>query len=165
MSGGPVYNAESADILLSELSSGRSLAEICRDPGMPCEKTVRLWVMDDREGFAARYGRARKTGGVGRGPPSIYSPEVADRILDELMDGRLLIDICRDPDLPAARTVREWARVDREGFAARYDRAREIGFHAIGEQMLAIADDGRNDWIVHRKKDGTAQVVVDHEHI
>jgi hypothetical protein len=164
-SGHTVYTAEIADTVLSELSAGRTLRDICRDPGMPSERTVRLWVMDDREGFAARYGRARKISSARTGRTSIYSAELADRILEELMEGRLLIDICDDPGMPAARTVRDWARVDREGFAARYDRARELGFHAMADQMLAIADDGRNDWIVRRRRDGTSELMVDHEHV
>lgn len=166
MSGGhTVYTADVADIVLSELAAGRTLSDICRDPGMPSERTVRLWVLDDREGFAARYRRARKIGGAGSGRVSIYNAELANRILEQLMEGHLLIDICAEPGMPAPRTIRDWASVDREGFAARYDRARELGCHAMAEQMVAIADDGRNDWIVRRREDGTAEVVVNHEHI
>jgi hypothetical protein len=97
--------------------------------------------------------------------PSIYTAELADRILDELMEGRLLIDICDDPGMLSTRTIRLWAQVDREGFAARYDRAQEIDLNAMADQMLAIADDGRNDWIVYRRKDGAAEVILDHEHV
>jgi hypothetical protein len=159
------YTADIADIVLSELAAGRALADICRDEGMPAARTVRLWVMEDREGFAARYARARQIGRHGSGRVSIYSPELAERILEQLSEGRLLIDICNDPGMPAARTVRDWAMVDREGFAARYDRARELGCHAMSEQMVAIADDGRNDWIIRYRKDGTAELMIDHEHI
>jgi hypothetical protein len=166
MSGGrTVYTADIADIVLSELASGRPLSDVCRDPGMPSERTVRLWVLDDREGFAARYRRARKIGGAGSGRVSIYNAELAERILEQLREGHLLIDICAEPGMPAPRTIRDWAMVDREGFAARYDRARELGFHAMAEQMVAIADDGRNDWIVRRREDGTAEVMIDHEHV
>lgn len=166
MTGGhTVYTAEIADTVLSELAAGRTLYAICRDPGMPSDRTVRLWVMEDREGFAARYSLARKLGRTGVGHPTSYTAEIADRILDELMEGRLLIDICDDPGMPTARTIRQWVQVDREGFAQRYDRARELGFHAMADQMLAIADDGRNDWTIYRKNDGTAELVLDHEHI
>jgi hypothetical protein len=36
---------------------------------------------------------------------------------------------------------------DREGFASKYARAREIQAHAIADELLEIADDGRNDWL------------------
>jgi hypothetical protein len=166
MSGGhTVYTAEIADVVLSELTAGRTLYDICRDPGMPSERTVRLWVIVNREGFAARYGQARKISGVWLGRPSVYTAELAERILDELMEGRLLIDICDEPGMPAPRTIRNWVKLDRQGFAARYDYARELGFQAMAEQMIAISDDGRNDWIVYYKKDGTPEVVFDHEHV
>jgi transcriptional regulator with XRE-family HTH domain len=40
------------------MSEGDSLRKICRDNGM-AEATVRRWVRDDREGFAAQYHAAR----------------------------------------------------------------------------------------------------------
>lgn len=40
------------------MSEGDSLRKICRDNGM-AEATVRQWVRDDREGFAAQYHAAR----------------------------------------------------------------------------------------------------------
>ena len=42
---------------------------------------------------------------------------------------------------------------DREGFASRYARAREIQAHAIADEFLEIADDGRNDWMEREGKD------------
>jgi hypothetical protein len=40
------------------MAEGASLREVCRDNGV-AEATVRQWVRDDREGFAARYQAAR----------------------------------------------------------------------------------------------------------
>jgi transposase len=40
------------------MSEGDSLRKICRDNGM-AEATVRQWVRDDREGFAAQYHAGR----------------------------------------------------------------------------------------------------------
>jgi hypothetical protein len=57
-----VYRADIAERLLDELGRGRPLAIVCRDPGMPSEGTVRQWVKDNREGFAARYYLARALG-------------------------------------------------------------------------------------------------------
>ncbi len=36
-----------------------TLRAICRQAGMPTERAVRQWVVEDREGFAARYAEAR----------------------------------------------------------------------------------------------------------
>jgi len=57
-----LYAAEIADIILAELGAGRTLNDVCRDPDMPAQSTVRLWVVEDREGFAARYATARQFG-------------------------------------------------------------------------------------------------------
>ncbi|WP_315831078.1 hypothetical protein [Bradyrhizobium prioriisuperbiae] len=53
-----------------------------------------------------------------------YTPELADWICAELVKGRTLKEICRAPDMPRAGTVRSWARVNRDGFAAKYADAR-----------------------------------------
>jgi len=40
------------------MSHGESLRSICRDDHMPAEGTVRLWAVQDREGFSTQYARA-----------------------------------------------------------------------------------------------------------
>ncbi len=99
------------------------------------------------------------------GRPTLYTAEIADRILDELSGGRTLRDVSRDDGMPPHNTVRGWVIDDREGFAARYKRAREIGYDSMADEILEIADDGRNDWIVRRKDGGSTELTVDHEHI
>jgi hypothetical protein len=54
-----VYSAAAALQICVRLSSGESLRAICRDPDMPPEGTVRGWVRDNPDGFAARYREAR----------------------------------------------------------------------------------------------------------
>lgn len=77
-----------------------------------------------------------------------FSPEVAIRICEQLVTGRTLIDVCRDDGMPSDAAVRQWALEDRgPGFASQYARAREIGYHRMADEVLGIADDGRNDWI------------------
>lgn len=53
---------ELAEAICARLATGESLRSICRDEGMPAEATVRLWVIEDRDGFAAQYTRARDIG-------------------------------------------------------------------------------------------------------
>jgi hypothetical protein len=56
------YARDIADCILDELGEGRTLESICADPGMPTPAAVRLWVMQDRDGFAARYRTMREVG-------------------------------------------------------------------------------------------------------
>jgi hypothetical protein len=55
-----VYTPEIALEICRRMAEGESLREICRTEGMPAESTVRLWAVEDREGFAAHYTRARE---------------------------------------------------------------------------------------------------------
>jgi hypothetical protein len=162
--GHPGYTAETAERILDELMSGRGLVDICGDPDMPDHTAVNRWVATDREGFAARYRSARQVGRLSRAEIA-YAPDTADLVLDELMGGRTLEDICADPDMPSARSVRRWVRDDREGFAARYREAREVGCQVIGDQMLRIVDDRRNDWITWRREDGTLARMLDPQRV
>lgn len=82
-----------------------------------------------------------------------YSQEIADKVCDELIKGRTLRDVCRDEGMPPESTVRLWAYDDREGFAAQYTRAREIGYHSMADELLDISDDGHNDWMERRGED------------
>jgi hypothetical protein len=60
--------------------------------------------------------------------------------------------------MPPHSTVLGWT-VDRKDFSDQYARAREIGYHNMADQLLEIADDGRND--SHRDDDGHVQ--IDHD--
>ena len=88
------------------------------------------------------------------GRPSTYSQQIADEVCRRLAGGESLRAICRDEGIPDESTVRLWALDDREGFAAQYARAREVQFLAIADELLEIADDGRNDWMQRTGNDG-----------
>jgi hypothetical protein len=75
-----------------------------------------------------------------------YTPELAAEIIERLADGETLRTICRDDHIPTERSVRRWAMADIEGFAARFSQARELGYLAMADEILEVADDGRNDW-------------------
>lgn len=55
-----VYDADTAAEICRRMANGEGVSEICRTEGMPPATTVRMWVVDDREGFAAMYARARE---------------------------------------------------------------------------------------------------------
>lgn len=75
-----------------------------------------------------------------------FTQEVADTICDRLVGGESLRQICEDDSMPAASTVFKWLR-DIEQFSQQYARAKEAQTDAMAEEMLDIAEDGRNDWV------------------
>jgi hypothetical protein len=56
------YSPWRARAVLAKLSAGRSLADVCRDPGMPSATAVRRWARENRGGFGDRYRWARLFG-------------------------------------------------------------------------------------------------------
>jgi uncharacterized protein (UPF0147 family) len=158
------YSPEIAHRFLGEVMGGRTLVEVCDDPDMPHHATINRWVVTDHEGFAARYRSARQVGRLSRAKVA-YTREIADQVLDELMSGRTLVDICADPEMPSATAVRQWLRDNLDGFTARYWEAREIGYQMIGDQALRIVDDRRNDWIIWHREDGTAARMLDPQRV
>lgn len=55
-----LYTPEIAAEICKRMSDGESLRQVCRDEHMPHESTVRLWHVEDREGFSTQYARARE---------------------------------------------------------------------------------------------------------
>ena len=165
MAGRPThYTAETAQCILDELLAGRPLDAVCRDDGMPPRSTVRQWVADDREGFAARYREARKRGKTELlpGRPPVYTAACAERILAQLSAGRTLADICGEADMPVPGTVWQWVVADADDFAARYRRARATGRAKMGRQTLYTKDIA--DWILDQLAEGRTLADICRDH-
>lgn len=94
------------------------------------------------------------------GRPSEYSQETAAVICARLSCGESLTKICKDDEMPAVSTVYKWM-MQNEEFAKAYARAREEQADTMADEIVAIADDSRND--TQRDEDGN--VIVDHDHI
>lgn len=73
------------------------------------------------------------------GRPSKYTPELAKEICERLSDGEPLRQICRDEHMPAWTAIYAWAAQDK-ALSERIAQAREQGYDAIAEDLLAIAD-------------------------
>jgi hypothetical protein len=73
------------------------------------------------------------------GRPTLYTQDLADRICQELSEGRSLRSICLQDDLPDARTVFRWLRTNAE-FCQQYARAKEESTDAMSEDILALSD-------------------------
>ncbi len=78
MTGRPtLYSEEIAAEVCERLAAGESLRQMCRDEHLPAEATVRLWAIENREGFSARYTQARELGFL----------SMADEIIEIADDG------------------------------------------------------------------------------
>lgn len=73
------------------------------------------------------------------GRPSIYTPEIAAAICDEIAGGRSLRSICADEAMPSYSAVNSWLNKDLE-FQQQYARAREDQADHYADEIIEIAD-------------------------
>lgn len=96
--------------------------------------------------------------------PSMFTEEIAEAICARLADGLSLREVCRDEAMPSRDTVRRWLR-DRPEFQQHYAHAREAQADHLGDEILEIADDASNDWMVRNKGQDNEVEVLNHEHV
>lgn len=84
---------------------------------------------------------------------SSFTPEMAARICERISDGESLRAILADDEMPASSTVFKWLS-ENAAFSEQYARAREAQADAVFDEILTIADDGRNDWMERENADG-----------
>lgn len=89
------------------------------------------------------------------GRPSGYSEELGLRICERLVEGESLRAICREEGMPSQSMVFRWLEAD-EAFRERYARARELQADTFADELTEIADDGTNDWMEQKDKEGQA---------
>lgn len=70
--------------------------------------------------------------------PSKYSNALADKICSRIAEGESLIQICKDPKMPARSTVMKW-RGEIEAFSDKYAHAYEMGADKAFEEMEELA--------------------------
>lgn len=101
------------------------------------------------------------------GRPTDYTPELAEQILQMIMDGMSMREICRRDDMPARSTIHLWIAKDSASitedngkkvsmydlFSDRYAQACEIRAYEMFDELLEIADDGTNDWMERNGED------------
>ena len=72
-----------------------------------------------------------------------YTPELGDRIIALMSEGKSLRDIAKEPGMPDAAQLCRWAdkaELSDQEFPQRYARARIFGCHAQFEQIREIED-------------------------
>jgi hypothetical protein len=92
------------------------------------------------------------------GRPSKFSQRLADAICAMLIEGLSLREICAAEGMPGKTTICKWLAT-REAFRDQYARAREMQAELMADELLDIADDGRNDWMERRVGDEVIEVV------
>jgi hypothetical protein len=106
-------------------------------------------------------------GKVGR--PKKYTKEIGNEICKRLMLGDSLRTICKNKKLPSATTIFNWL-ADEEfnketKFLEQYERAREIQADYLADELIDIADDGRNDYMERKGKNGQTYNAINTEHV
>jgi hypothetical protein len=97
------------------------------------------------------------------GRPTLYTEALAEEICRRIADGETLKQVCRDEHIPADSTVRLWVLDDRDGFSARYARARDLHLEGMADEITEIAEDGRNDWMERETKSGRIVTALNEE--
>lgn len=98
------------------------------------------------------------------GRPSDFTREGAEKILHLIgVGGKSLSSVCEMPGMPHIATVFRWMEKE-PWFREEYARAREARAERIFEDTLAIADDGKNDWMEKNDPDNPGYL-ANGEHI
>jgi hypothetical protein len=118
-----IYNRTQAHEICARLAAGETLRQICKDDGMPAEATVRLWALENRDGFAEIYRRSRDIGYDCLGEGLI---ELADDLSDDPNSRRVRID--------ARKWLLSKLRPDKYGDAIKLEHSGQI---SVAEQVRA----------------------------
>lgn len=94
------------------------------------------------------------------GRPSLYTPELAERICEMMAAGKSLPDICENDGMPHPASIYRWLRSEPE-FCELYAQARERQADKYFDEITSIADDSRNDTQV----DEDGNIIVNHDYI
>ena len=74
-------------------------------------------------------------------------------ICERIAAGESLKSVCREEGMPNHVTVLRWALTIPE-FRNQYAIAREMQAEVLADELLEIADDGRNDWMEKQDQNG-----------
>ena len=104
------------------------------------------------------------------GRPTKYNHKVADYILMELIKGKSLTHICIKEKVPCLSVVYSWLNPKSKYFHADFSKsyivARELQADTLADQVIDIADDGRNDTYTKiNSRTGELETVVDYDNV
>ena len=81
-----------------------------------------------------------------KGRPTIYTPELAAKICEEIGLGKSMRTVLKGDDMPAMSAVFRWLSEHQE-FKEQYARACEERTEAMAEDILDISDESSRDFI------------------
>ena len=113
--------------------------------------------------WAQRLKRVFEIDAVGR--PTKYSEKLAASICERLLHAESLRSICKSPDLPSLTTVCNWLGKQNHPFVEQYARARRIQAELLADEIIEIADDGRNDFMERQRENGEVSLQADRENV
>ena len=96
-------------------------------------------------GNISKSKKAHPAGGLG-----IYSDGLAAALCERMCNGEAPTEICKDPKMPSFPTIMKWRFSEDpkyDSFKVMYDEAQKIMWFYHADQMLAVSDDSRNDYI------------------
>lgn len=103
---------------------------------------------------------SKKTKKMGR--PTKYSKALADEICERIATGDSVRTIVKDETMPAMATFFRWLQ-DKADFREQYEKAKELQADLLADEIMDIADDGRNDWMEKERQDGSTYTILDTE--
>lgn len=93
-----------------------------------------------------------------------FDAGIALEVLTQIGKGEPLAAICRGEGMPSSWTVQRWRKRVPE-FDEAFVLARELGFDALAEECILIAEDGSEDWVDRPMRGGGTYRAVDAEAI
>src|ERR1700761_1148494 len=94
--------------------------------------------------------------------PRKPTPALLDAICERLAGGQTGAEVCRDPAMPTWALLCTWRQKD-AAFDKRYWVARKQGCEFHADEIITIADDGSNDYVERKLKDGGTRLIWDRE--
>jgi hypothetical protein len=97
---------------------------------------------------------------------SSYTEEIGDEICARIAAGESLRSICKDDHMPVMSTVMLWV-VDGKHvmFSEQYAEARRNQAEVLADELMEIADNGRNDFMEQSDDGGGVAYKLNGEHI
>ena len=89
-----------------------------------------------------------------------YSPALADRVCELMVEGLSLRKICEMSSMPSRQSIFNWLQ-NNEEFREKYEIARLMQVECWTHEIIEIADDTSGDFVINER----GERVVDHENI
>ena len=105
-------------------------------------------VKEEMEAQGIQHAQDRKPG-----KEFTYTREVFEAIIARVATGESVRSICKDEGMPTRDTFFVWLYRD-PTLADQYAHAKAISAYADEDELNEISDDGTNDWMEKRNKDG-----------